>query len=56
MKDKRLNILLEHFTQERECRHYIRDQGMGYCHKMMKDEFPKQVNCAGSIKACELEE
>lgn len=56
MKDKRLDILLEHIIIEKECRHFAPDQGMGFCTKMMEEGFPKSVDCSGSIKSCEVEE
>jgi hypothetical protein len=70
MKDKRLDILLEHFVQINECQHYVIDKSpsqidhlaVGFCKKRswryayLKDGIPKSVNCRGSIKACELED
>ena len=62
MKDKRLDILLEHFLQIKECQHYLIEKSpsqldhlqMGFCFRMMKEGMPKTVDCSGRIKACEL--
>lgn len=70
MKDKRLDILLEHFVQINECQHYVIDKSLsqldhlpsGFCkkrswqHTMTKDGKPRNVDCSGNIKACELED
>jgi len=56
MKDKRLDILLEHFIQEKECKHFTYTSvATGFCSRIMKDGMPKKIDCSGSIKACELE-
>lgn len=56
MKDKRLDILLEHFEQTRDCQYFFLDQCIGYCKKIMEGDFPKQVDCSGELIDCKLEE
>ena len=59
MKDKRLDILLEHFKKlvvPVYCNYCIKDQGCKWCLMMMKDGFPTKINCNGNLIKCELED
>ena len=56
MKDKRVDILLETYDEHKKCNHCTQDQSCHWCLKMMKNGFPKKVNCYGYIRRCELED
>lgn len=56
MKDKRLDVLLKHFIQEKECHYHFYNSGIGFCREMeVKGTYPVQVCCGGGIIKCELE-
>lgn len=62
MKDKRLDILLEHLPAKIlesliGCKYCIEDQNGYFCIKRMKNgEFPRPIDCHGDVTKCELEE
>lgn len=56
MKDKRLDVLLEILKQGKLCNYFVIDQGMEFCTKTMIGKFPKNVDCKGMIRLCELED
>lgn len=56
MKDKRLDVLLKHYEQIKECHYFFYNSGLGFCREKAGDKYPMKTDCSGSIKACELEE
>ena len=56
MKDKRLDVFLEHFEQVKECRFFFYNSDLGFCKQKKGDKYPMQTGCAGSFVRCELEE
>lgn len=61
MKDKRLDVLLEHLPTKIlgviiSCKYYIQDQGGYFCIKSMRSgEFPRPIDCYGDVTKCEIE-
>ena len=54
MRDKRLDVLLDHLKIRCRCYEYV-DRGIYFCHKKA-GEFPdNKTNCDGYMSACELE-